>query len=151
MIQRKAKEPTLVTMISTSLSFSLASTGFCKIGWYCEKKQNIKKQCTSNRASNLVSHGTRWLIIHHFTSPRLLRALVILEAVPVGTSVPDAFNHAWQILDERPDELQCLALQVVGQAMSLCPIPVKSLITKTRKVLKLFIQRGNTRGNTSSY
>ena len=39
MIQRKAKEPTQLTMISTSLSFSLASTGFCKIGWYCEKNR----------------------------------------------------------------------------------------------------------------
>ena len=39
MIQRKAKEPTLLTMISTSLSFSLVSTGFCKIGWYCEKNR----------------------------------------------------------------------------------------------------------------
>lgn len=48
----------------------------------------------------------------HLTSP-----LACLGDLTGGTSwdlVPDAFNHAWQILDERPDELQRLALQVVG-------------------------------------
>ena len=35
-----------------------------------------------------------------------------LEAIPVGTLVPDGFNHAGQVLGERPDKLQSLAFPV---------------------------------------
>ena len=49
------------------------------------------------------------------------------EAIPVGSSVLGGFNHAGQVLDGRPDKLQCLALQVGGWAMVQCPIPVKRI------------------------
>ena len=35
-----------------------------------------------------------------------------LEAIPVGTLVPDGFNHVGQVLGERPDKLQSLAFPV---------------------------------------
>ena len=35
-----------------------------------------------------------------------------LEAIPVGTLVPGGFNQVGQVLGERPDKLQSLALQV---------------------------------------
>ena len=43
--------------------------------------------------------------------------MLIPEAIPVGTSVLGGFNCAGWVSGERPDKLQCLALQAVGWAM----------------------------------
>ena len=45
-----------------------------------------------------------------------LHALVTLEAISAGTAIPGRFNLAGQVLGERSDELQHLALQVGGWA-----------------------------------
>lgn len=46
-----------------------------------------------------------------------LDALTTLEAITFGTLVPGGFIHAGQILGERPDKLQCLALQIGSWVM----------------------------------
>ena len=82
MIQRKAKEPTLLTMITTSLSFSLASTGFCKIGWYCEKIEYYKTVYIKSRIQSRKSRNT---VVNH-SSLHLTSPLACLGDLGGGTS-----------------------------------------------------------------